>query len=86
MSKIKAFSPLSFLASLGAGGIAVIPFAFFQYTLSHGKGLINISQIGHGSLPLLKEILFYSLEGIMIVFTLIHFILTYIYAEINSLA
>ena len=70
------FSPLRFLASLGAGGIAVMPFAFFQYTHPHEKGLITLSQVGHGSLPLAKELLFYGLEGVMIVFALLHFFLT----------
>ena len=35
------FTPLLFLASLGAGGIAVIPFAIMQYTIDHGKGKFN---------------------------------------------
>lgn len=49
------FSPLIFLASLGAGGIAVMPFAFLQYTFSHGPGLVKIADIGHGTLPLSGE-------------------------------
>lgn len=71
-----AFSPLSFLASLGAGGIAVIPFAFFQYTHHSGKGLITYGQIDHLSLPIAQQLLFYVLEAVMIVFTIIHFVLT----------
>lgn len=70
------FSPLRFLASLGAGGIAVMPFAFFQYTHPHGKGLVTLSQMGHGTLPFGKELFFYGLEGTMILFTLLHFFLT----------
>jgi len=71
------FSPLSFLASLGAGGIAVIPFAFFQYTHHSGKGLITFARIDHLSLPLAQQLLFYLLEVVMVVFTILHFVLTY---------
>ena len=75
-NKIPPFNPLRFLASLGAGGIAVMPFAFFQYTHYQGKGLVSFRTIGHGSLPIEKEWLFYSLEGVMIVFAVLHLILT----------
>lgn len=67
-----AFNPLKFLAALGAGGVAIMPFAFFQYTHHTGKGLISLAQVGHGSLPLWKESLFLGLEGIMVVFTILH--------------
>lgn len=73
----KKFTPLVFLASLGAGGISVIPFAFLQYTQHTGKGLISYAQLGHGALPLGSEILLRSLEGVMILFTLLHFGLTF---------
>jgi hypothetical protein len=72
----KNFSPLLFLASLGAGGIAIMPFAFFQYTYHTGKGLITLNDIAHGTMSLGKEILFRSLEGIMILFTFIHIFLS----------
>ena len=72
----KTFNPLIFLASLGAGGIAVIPFSFLQYTHHKGNGLITLQQVGHGTLPLHKELLFYSLETIMLLFALVHFMLT----------
>jgi hypothetical protein len=39
--KNNEFSPLIFLASLGAGGIAVMPFVLMQYTIEHGEGLIT---------------------------------------------
>ncbi len=35
----KEFDPLVFLASLGAGGIAVSPFVLMQYTLDHGPDI-----------------------------------------------
>ncbi|MCD4702973.1 MAG: hypothetical protein K8R64_01500 [Methanosarcinaceae archaeon] len=73
---LKDFSPLVFLASLGAGGIAVLPFVFMQYTTEHGNGLITRSQLWLQELSWISSIYYYSLEAIMIVFTLIHFILT----------
>jgi len=75
--KQSTFSPLSFLASLGAGGISVIPFAFLQYTFHTGKGLINFGMIDHISLPLTQQLLFFFLEAVMIVFATLHFILSY---------
>ncbi len=77
----KKFSPLSFLASLGAGGISVIPFSFLQYTFPHGEGLVKMSDISHGNLPFLKSLLLYSLEGVMVVFTIIHLTLTIIFLK-----
>lgn len=73
----KAFNPLMFLMSLGAGGIAVMPFAFFQYTIGHGDGLVAYAHVGHGMLPLGKEILFRFMEVVMVVFTVIHLAATY---------
>lgn len=72
----KKFSPLLFLASLGAGGITIIPFAFLNYTFPHPKGLIQFADIAHGTLPMMQEILFRFMEVTMIVFTIIHFALT----------
>lgn len=72
------FSPLIFLASLGAGGIAVIPFSFLQYTFHKSTGLIKIADIQHTNLSFLQNLPFYSLEAVMIIFTVIHFILSII--------
>ncbi|PID63763.1 MAG: hypothetical protein CR974_01370 [Gammaproteobacteria bacterium] len=74
------FSPLIFLASLGAGGISVIPFAFLQYTFPHGKGLVQRAEIDFASLSFGQSILHYSLDTIMIVFALIHLLLTILYS------
>lgn len=41
----KIFSPLSFLAALGAGGISIMPFVFLQYVHPHGEGLITLGQV-----------------------------------------
>jgi hypothetical protein len=74
--KIKNFNPLLFLASLGAGGIAVMPFAFLQYTFHKGTGLVKYADINHSSLSAAMQVLFRSLEGIMIIFALLHIILS----------
>lgn len=78
--KTEKFSPLVFLASLGAGGIAVMPFVLMQYTIEHGKGLITRSQLWANSFSKITTGYYYSLETIMILFTLIHLILTIIFA------
>jgi hypothetical protein len=70
------FNPLIFLAALGAGGIAVMPFAFFQYTHHTGKGLISLATMGHNVLPLWKNVIFIGMETIMVGFTLLHLFLT----------
>lgn len=77
MKKEIKFNPLIFLMALGAGGISIIPFAFLQYTFEHGKGLIKYSHIWSSSLTLGQEILFRSLESVMIIFSIIHLVLTF---------
>ena len=74
--KLKDFSPLVFLASLGAGGIAVMPFVLMQYILEHGSGLITRSQLWAKGFTGITAGYYYSLEVIMILFTILHFILT----------
>ena len=76
-----SFSPLAFLASLGAGGIAVAPFAFLQYTTHTGSGLITVSDIARESFSFGGALFQYSLEAIMIVFTIIHLILSVYFAK-----
>lgn len=66
------FNPLIFLASLGAGGIAVMPFVLLQYTLEHGEGLITRSQLWANSFSSFNLFYYLSLELIIIVFSLIH--------------
>lgn len=73
-----AFSPLVFLASLGAGGISVMPFVLFQYSLDHGAGLITREQlwsVAGGQMPAY----FLSLEAVMVVFAALHFFLTFFF-------
>lgn len=73
---IKKFNPLVFLASLGAGGIAVMPFVIMQYTVEHGSGLITRSQLWNNNLTVFAKGYYISLEAIMIIFAIIHFFLT----------
>lgn len=75
------FSPLAFLASLGAGGIAVTPFAFLQYTTHTGPGLIKSTDIARDSLSFSGTLLQYGLEAIMIVFTILHLVLSVYFAK-----
>lgn len=75
---MEKFNPMLFLISLGAGGISVIPFAFLQYTFPHGEGLITLSHLPHGMLPIESEALFRALEAAMVVFALIHILATLI--------
>jgi len=76
---MKKFSPLIFLASLGAGGITIIPFAFLNYAFDHPKGLVKYVDIAHGNLPIFQEILFRFLEVSMIVFVAIHLALSIVF-------
>lgn len=73
---MKTFNPLSFLSSVGAGGLAVAPFVFFQYTIPHGKGLITFSQVMDVANNSGNKAGFILMMAIMIVFALIHFVLT----------
>ena len=74
--KLKDFTPLVFLASLGAGGIAVMPFVLMQYTIEHGKGLITRAQLWSKGFTGIIAGYYFSLEIIMALFILIHFVLT----------
>ena len=75
-NKLAHFSPLVFLASLGAGGIAVMPFVLMQYTVKHGPGLITRAQLWSAELSGLASFYYYFLEAVMIAFAAIHLILT----------
>ena len=70
------FSPLVFLSSLGAGGIATMPFVLMQYTTEHGNNLITRAQLWSNNFSGLITFYYYFLVTIMISFIIIHFILT----------
>lgn len=70
------FTPLKFQGSLAAGGVALMPFVYLQFTVPHAKGLIKLSDIPFVGLSLGKTILSLSLLGIMLTFTIIHLLLT----------
>ena len=74
--KNRGFTPLVFLASLGAGGIAVTPFVIMQYTLDFGKGLITRSRLWELEFSGLTSLYYLMLEAVMIVFSIIHIFLT----------
>ncbi len=71
------FNPLTFLAALGAGGIAVAPFALMQYNFPHPKGLITENMIDQiaSNLPLWQSAMVPFFEGGMVFFAVLHFIL-----------
>ncbi len=68
----KKFTPMVFLAPLGAGGISVAFFAYLNYIFEHGEGLITYSQI-HEKFSGLNEIFFYAMDIGMFLFVFIHF-------------
>ncbi|MBN1825484.1 MAG: hypothetical protein JW958_04390 [Candidatus Eisenbacteria bacterium] len=76
MASKQTFSPLIYLASLGAGGISVIPFAFLQYTHPHPKGLVRIEHLAGADVSAVQQALFFGLEAVMILFVLIHVVLS----------
>ena len=75
MTKTETFNPLTFLAALGAGGIAVAPFVYFQYIMPHGPGLITFGEL-MGNATGMSVGLFYAMQAVMIIFAGIHFVLT----------
>jgi len=77
--KTKNFNPLSFLASLGAGGVAVMPFVLMQYTIKHGPGLITRAQLWNNNFVGIFKLYYLSLEFLMIIFSFLHFGLTIIF-------
>lgn len=74
---MKTFNPTNFLASLGAGGIAVAPFVYFQYLVPHGKGLITYEQLMSTAANSMDSALFFFMQAIMIVFGTLHLVLTF---------
>jgi len=71
----KSFSPLTLLAVIGAGGISIIPFAYYNYTVEHPKGLITFSQL------IEKSLFDYGLMFLMTIFAILHFILFAIFIK-----
>lgn len=73
----KKFTPLNFLASLGAGGIAVTPFILMQYSIKQGPGLITRAEIWSRSMSGMEAMYYHSLEAVMVIFGLLHFALSF---------
>jgi hypothetical protein len=72
---MKEFNPLTFLASLGAGGISVAPFVYFQYATPHGKGLTTYTEVMLNAASGNKAIIMLA-AAIMVFFALLHLVLT----------
>ena len=77
----KKFTPLVFLASLGAGGISIVPFVLMQYTIHKGPGLITRAQLWANDFSPLVSGYYYALELIMIIFALLNIVLTIMFAK-----
>lgn len=75
------FNPLFFQASLAAGGIALMPFNFLQFSISHGKGLIKFSDIVWTSLNGVQTVLYATLIAIMLVAVIVHIALTAVFLK-----
>ncbi|MFZ2154350.1 MAG: hypothetical protein WAV16_03920 [Candidatus Moraniibacteriota bacterium] len=73
---MKKFLPNIFLMALGAGGIAVSGFVFLNYTVEHGKGLITFAQLHSYNFSLWNQIVYGFMEIYMVIFALIHLLLT----------
>jgi hypothetical protein len=73
---MKQFNPLTFLASLGAGGIAVAPFGYFQYVVPHGPGLITYGELMASVSGTATGILNIVMMAVMVIFGLLHLVLT----------
>jgi len=73
---INNFTPLQFLSALGAGGTSVAFFAFLQYLVHIGPGLVSMSEI-HSSVAFATHpIFFLIMEFGMAIFAIIHIILS----------
>jgi hypothetical protein len=70
------FNPLLFQASLSAGGVALMPFNFLQFSVPHEKGLVKLSDIAWQNLTLAELSLYAPMVLIMLVFVVLHFGLT----------
>lgn len=73
------FNPLLFQASLAAGGVALMAFNFLQFSIPHENGLVTISDLIWSSFSLFDYAKNMILIGIMLLFVVIHFILTFIF-------
>ena len=69
------FNPQIFLSALGAGGIAVAPFAIMQYVFPHGAGLVTLDQVLNQNLNTFQTLFLWFGLIVMPIFALLHFIL-----------
>ncbi|MFW6371842.1 MAG: selenoprotein TsoY [Bacteroidota bacterium] len=73
---MKKFNPLTFLAALGAGGISIAPFVYFQYIMPHGKGLTTYSEMMNNATTGAGHAGGMAMAAVMVIFAVIHFGLT----------
>lgn len=73
-TKNQDFNPVMFLMSLGAGGMSISLWAFLMFTIEHGKGLVTRTQVQNSISSLYESILYNSLEVLIIILALIHFV------------
>ena len=74
--KVKTpFTPLQFLSALGAGGTSVAFFAFFQYLVFSGKGLVSMNYVHSSAIFAAHPIFIIFMEFGMALFALLHVVL-----------
>lgn len=56
-----------------------MPFVLMQYTISHGAGLITRQELWNDTMNIWVSIYYFILEGIMILFALLHIFLTILF-------
>lgn len=75
------FSPLQFQISVAAGGAALMPFVLLQFAVPHGEGLITLAAMPWERLSSLETLLYGPLVAVMLLFVVIHLLLTLLYLK-----
>jgi len=70
------FTPLQFLSALGAGGTSIAFFAFLQYLVHAGKGLVSMGEIHSSAIFASHTIFFLIMEFGMAFFAVMHIALS----------
>lgn len=73
------FNPLLFQASLSAGGVALMPFNFLQFSVPHEKGLVKWSDLVWQNMSYTEIALYAPMVAIMFIFVIVHFGLTLLF-------
>lgn len=75
------FTPLKFMASLAAGGVALMAFNFLQFAVPHGQGAIKLTDFSWTALTMGQAALYLPLISIMFAFTMANLILTVVFGK-----